>query len=73
VQKEVRKIRVARRENMIINRLNKTKKEVVKPDLMGQKETRDKKERDHKKKLFKQQEVDKKEEEKRREEEAEAR
>ena len=72
-QKEVRKIRVARRENVIVNRLNKTKKEVVKPDLRGQKEIRDKQERDHKKKLFQQQEAERKEEEKRRKDEAEAR
>jgi len=45
-QKEVRKIRVAKRENVIVNRLNKTKKEVVKPDLRGQREERDKQERD---------------------------
>ena len=72
-QKEVRKIRVARRENVIVNRLNKTKKEVIKPDLRGQREDRDKQERDVKKKIFQQMEAERKEEEKRRKEEAEAR
>lgn len=72
-QKEVRTIRVARRENVIVNRLNKTKKEEVKPDLRGQREGRDKVERDHKKKAFQQLEVERKQEEKRRLEEAEAR
>merc|ERR1712203_826732 len=72
-QKEVRKIRVERRENVIVNRLNKTKKEVIKPDLRGQREERDKQERDQKKKIFHQMEAERKEEEKRRKEEAEAR
>ena len=58
---------------MIVNRLNKTKKEVIKPDLRGQKEERDKQERDVKKKIFQQMEAERKEEEKRRKEEAEAR
>ena len=72
-QKEVRKIRVARRENVIVNRLNKTKREEIKPDLRGQRETRDKRERDHKKKIFQQMEAERKQEEKRKLEEAEAR
>ena len=72
-QKDVLKIRVAKRENIIINRLNKTKKEQIKPDLRGQRETRDNKEREHKKKLFKQMEEEKKLEDARRKEEAEAR
>ena len=58
---------------MIVNRLNKTKKEEVKPDLRGQREARDKRERDHKKKIFLQLEAERKQEEKRRIEEAEAR
>ena len=58
---------------MIVNRLNKTKKEEVKPDLRGQKEIRDKQERDDKKKIFQQKEAERKEEEKRRKDEAEAR
>ena len=72
-EKEVRKIRVARRENVIVNRLNKTKREEIKPDLRGQREARDKRERDNNKKVFKQMEVEKKQEEKRKLEEAEAR
>merc|ERR1711997_332191 len=59
-QKDVLKIRVAKRENIIINRLNKTKKEEIKPDLRGHREKRDTKEREHKKKLFKQMEQEKK-------------
>ena len=58
---------------MIVNRLNKTKREEVKPDLRGQREERDKLENDKKKKIFKQLEAEKKEEEKRRHAEAEAR
>ena len=61
---------MARRENVIVNRLNKTKKEVIKPDLRGQREERDKQERDQKKKIFQQMEAERKEEEKRRKEEA---
>ena len=41
-QKEVKKIRVATRENFVINRLNKTKREVKNPDLKGEREQRDK-------------------------------
>ena len=41
-QKEVKKIRVAKRENFGINRLNKTKREVKNPDLKGEREQRDK-------------------------------
>lgn len=41
-QKEVKKIRVAKRENFVINRLNKTKREVKNPDLKGEREQRDK-------------------------------
>merc|ERR1712060_571443 len=48
-------------------------KEVIKPDLRGQREERDKQERDQKKKIFHQMEAERKEEEKRRKEEAEAR
>ena len=41
-QIEVKKIRVAKRENFVINRLNKTKREVKNPDLKGEREQRDK-------------------------------
>jgi hypothetical protein len=40
-QNEVRKIRVSKRENFVINRLNKTKKEVKNPDLRAEREQRD--------------------------------
>ena len=71
--KEVRKIRVSKRENVIVNRLNKTKTEVKQPDLRLERENRDKREREAKKKVFKQLEEERKEEEKRRKEEAELR
>ena len=38
--KEVRKIRVSKRENHIVNRLNKTKREVKNPDLRTERENR---------------------------------
>ena len=41
-QNEVRKIRVSKRENFTINRLNKTKREVQNPDLRAERENRDK-------------------------------
>ena len=40
-QNEVRKIRVSKRENFTVNRLNKTKREVKNPDLRGEREQRD--------------------------------
>jgi len=70
-QKDVRKIRVTKRENAIVNRLNKTKKE-ENPDLRGLREARDKQERDYQKKLFHEKEKEKKELEKRYKEEREA-
>ena len=69
-QKEVRKIKVSKRENLIVNRLNKTKRE-EQPDFRGDREKRDARERDEKKKIFKQMEEKRKEEEKKRKEEAE--
>ena len=38
--KEVRKIRVSKRENHIVNRLNKTKREIKNPDLRTERENR---------------------------------
>lgn len=73
LQNEVRKIRVAKRENFTINRLNKTKREVKNPDLRAERENRDKHERDQRKQAFKQMEEEKKAEEKRRKEEQEKR
>jgi len=73
--KEVRKIRVAKRDNVIINRLNKTKREakLTTEEFRAEREKRDKLERDEKKKVFKQLEEQKKEEEKKRKEEADLR
>merc|ERR1712109_28501 len=71
--KEVRKIRVSKRENVIVNRLNKTKREVKNPDLRSERESRDKLEREEKKKIYKQAEKEREEEEKRRKAEAELR
>ena len=71
--KEVRKIRVTKRENVIVNRLNKTKREVKNPDLRMERESRDKVEREEKKKIYKEVEEQRKEEEKKRKAEAELR
>ncbi|XP_067001884.1 coiled-coil domain-containing protein 25 isoform X2 [Anabrus simplex] len=70
--KEVRKIRVAKRCNDIINRLNKTKKEEH-PDFRAEREQRDRLEREDKKRLLRQQKEKEKEEERRKKEEAELR
>ncbi|XP_049868135.1 coiled-coil domain-containing protein 25 [Pectinophora gossypiella] len=70
--KDVRKVRVAKRCNDIINRLNKTKKEAF-PDLRIERETRDRLEREDKKKLLRDKKEKEKEEEKRKKEEAELR
>lgn len=70
--KEVRKIRVEKRINAIVNRLNKTK--VVKEvDLQAEREARDKKEREDVKAKEKERRKLEKEEIKKRQEEAEAR
>lgn len=71
-QKDVRKIRVSRRENVIVNRLNKTKVE-KQPDFQEERNIRDRKEREAKKKVFKQMEEERKKEDQRRKEEAELR
>uniref|UniRef100_A0A1B6LGF9 Coiled-coil domain-containing protein 25 n=1 Tax=Graphocephala atropunctata TaxID=36148 RepID=A0A1B6LGF9_9HEMI len=70
--KEVRKMRVAKRINEIVNRLNKTKtpKEV---DLRAERETRDQMEKEDQKKIQKDMREKQKEEEKRKQEEAELR
>ncbi|XP_075992131.1 coiled-coil domain-containing protein 25 [Anticarsia gemmatalis] len=70
--KDVRKVRVAKRCNEIVNRLNKTKKEAF-PDLRVERETRDRLEREDKKKLLREKNLKEKEEEKRKKEEAELR
>ncbi|KOB75114.1 Coiled Coil Domain containing Protein 25 [Operophtera brumata] len=68
--KDVRKVRVAKRNNDTINRLNKTKKEVF-PDLRQEREGRDREEREDKKKLLREKKDKEKEEEKRKKDEAE--
>ncbi|KAG6446312.1 coiled-coil domain-containing protein 25 [Manduca sexta] len=70
--KDVRKVRVAKRNNEIVNRLNKTKKEAF-PDLRQERETRDRLEREDKKKVLREKKEKEKEEEKRKKEEAELR
>lgn len=69
---QVRKIKVAKRINEIVNRLNKTKttKEI---DLRGEREARDKLEREDQKKIQNVLKEKQKEEEKRKREEAELR
>merc|ERR1712203_1096009 len=71
-QKAVKKIRLAARDNAIVNRLNKTKME-KQVDFRAEREGRDKRERDEKKRLFKNLEEAKKQEEKEREEAAKLR
>ena len=70
---QVRKVKVERRINEVVNRLNKTKTEQLNVDLRGQREERDRAEREDQRK--KQQELKRKdkEEEKRRQELAEQR
>ncbi|XP_071440987.1 coiled-coil domain-containing protein 25 [Hetaerina americana] len=70
--KEVRKIRVAKRSNEIVNRLNKTKSE-RQPDLRAEREDRDRKEREGERRLQKEKREREKEEERRRAEEAKIR
>jgi hypothetical protein len=71
--KEVRKIRITTRENAIVNRLNKTKREEAKPDFKEQREQRDHQEREERKKAYKVLEAENIEEEKRRKEDAQLR
>eukprot|EP00096_Caligus_rogercresseyi_P011329 TRINITY_DN4422_c0_g1_i1.p1 TRINITY_DN4422_c0_g1~~TRINITY_DN4422_c0_g1_i1.p1 ORF type:complete len:210 (-),score=82.25 TRINITY_DN4422_c0_g1_i1:527-1156(-) len=70
--KEVRKMRVEKRENAIVNRLNKTKVE-KQVEFQEERERRDREEREAKKKLFKLMEEEKKKEELQRKAEAEER
>ena len=57
---------MSKRENHIVNRLNKTKREVKTPDLRMERESRDKLERDERKKINKEIEAQGKEDEKKR-------
>ncbi len=68
----MRTIRVEKRINEIVNRLNKTKEE-RKPDLKAEKDERDRKEREDKKKLLRDQKEREKEEEKRKQQQNELR
>lgn len=70
--KEVRKMRVEKRVNDIVNRLNKTKREAH-PDFRAEREKRDADERADKKRVAREGREKEKEEEKRRKEEAEMR
>lgn len=70
--KEVRKIKVAKRNNDIVNRLNKTKEE-GKPDFRAEREQRDQSEREDKKRIQREQREKQKEEERQKQEEAELR
>lgn len=70
--KEVRKVRVAKRSNDIVNRLNKTKREAF-PNLRQERESRDRIEREDKKKILREKKELEKEEEKKKKEEAELR
>ncbi|CAH1117968.1 unnamed protein product [Phaedon cochleariae] len=71
-EKDVRKMRVAKRINEIMNRLNKTKREEH-PDFRAEREKRDRLERDDKKKLLREKKRKEEEVEKKRKEEAELR
>ncbi|XP_032684322.1 coiled-coil domain-containing protein 25 [Odontomachus brunneus] len=68
--KDVRKIHVAKRINVIVNRLIKTKR-TEQVDFRAEREQRDRLEREDKKKLLREQKEKEKVEEKRRQEEAE--
>lgn len=71
-EKEVRKIHVAKRLNVNVNRLNKTKRS-EQVSFRAEKEERDRKEREDKKKILREQKEKEKQEEKQRQEEAEMR
>jgi len=72
-EREVRKIRVAKRINEVINRLNKTKTEVKNPDLRKEREDRDRAIADDKKREQREQREREKQESKRKMEEAQMR
>lgn len=71
-EKDVRKIKVQKRNNEIVNRLVKTKRE-EQPDLRAAREDRDRLEREDKKRIQKELKEQHKEEERRKKEEAELR
>ncbi|XP_014247956.1 coiled-coil domain-containing protein 25 [Cimex lectularius] len=69
-EKEVRKIRVAKRLNEVVKRLNKTKREEH-PNFRAEREARDSKEREDNKRIQRELREKQKEEERRKQEEAE--
>ena len=69
IPKQVRKFRVERRINSIVNRLDKTKLETH-PDFRAEREARDASERQDKKKVIRDQELQKKEAERKRHDES---
>ncbi|XP_064605618.1 coiled-coil domain-containing protein 25-like isoform X2 [Liolophura sinensis] len=71
-QKDVRSVRVEKRINEIVNRLNKTKEEKH-PDFRAEREERDHKEREAQRKIQQELKLKEKEEERRRKEQAELR
>lgn len=71
-EKDVRKIRVEKRINETVNRLNKTKTE-ANPDFRAERERRDAEEREDKKKVMRTQREQDKENERLRKEQAELR
>ncbi|CAD5115773.1 DgyrCDS4717 [Dimorphilus gyrociliatus] len=72
-EKEVRKIRVEKRTNEIVNRLNKTKVDKKDVDLQAEREERDRKEREVQKAKLREQKKREKEEEEKRQKELEVR
>ncbi|XP_059156993.1 coiled-coil domain-containing protein 25-like [Physella acuta] len=70
--KDVKKVRVEKRINEIVNRLNKTKTE-EQPDFRALREDRDRKERENQRRLQQEQKQKEKEDEKRKQEQAEVR
>jgi DNA primase catalytic subunit len=70
---QVKKVKVERRINEIVNRLNKTKTEQLNVDFRGQREERDRKEREDQKAVQREIKQKEKEEEKRKQELAEQR
>ena len=70
---QVKKVKVERRINEIVNRLNKTKEERLNVDLRGEREERDRREREDEKKKQRDIKQKEKEEDKRKQELAEQR
>lgn len=66
--KEVRKVKVEKRINAIINRLQKTKRVVDRVDFRGEREERDRKEREKRHQLMREQKQREKEESRKKEE-----